>query len=367
VIVLVGLCGLFLAPALTMLARSWIAGAVFTIALPGVVTVGIALVAELRFGPGHGGAIDPFTQAVFWPAMFAICAIAAVASWWMFMRLEAIDGRGSDIHLPLWLRSRTTDVAIARATRHGAVWQLVAKELHLHQMPFVLAGVYALVIAAASTLRQFSTGVWIEALVPITILYMGGITALIGSFASAEERQLGTVDWQSLMPMAAWKQWAVKAAVAIVLALALGIGIPLAFSAVAPVLPQPSRAWDGMVATVLLLTTFSLYVSSLSTAGVRALLVTLAALMAIVAFTQWLTSHVFLGLYRLRYEPGFLRLFPPWVYMWLVCGMLCGILILLGYRNHRSGERPWQRVLAQIALLAAILAAMLTGAALVGA
>jgi hypothetical protein len=107
-------------------------------------------------------------------------------------------------------------------------------------------------------------------------------------------------------------------------------------------------------------------VSSLSTGGVRALLVTLPALMAIVAFTQWLTSYVFLGLYGLRYEPGFLRLFPPWVYMWVVCGMLCGILILLGYRNHQSGERPWQSVLAQIALLAAILAATLTGAALVG-
>ena len=36
------------------------------------------------------------------------------------------------------------------------------------------------------------------------------LALLIGSLASAEERQLGTLEWQGLLPMASWKQWAAK-------------------------------------------------------------------------------------------------------------------------------------------------------------
>ena len=372
VALLIGLCGLFVAPAMTMLTRSGIAGLVFTIALPGILFVGTTLVAIARFGADAAGPIDRFTEAVFWPGMYGICAIAAVASWWMFSRLEAVEGRGSDIHLPLWLRSSAADVGAAPRRTRGAIWQLVAKELHLHQMPFALAAVYALAMAVASTLHQFTTGAWTHALVPVTILYTLGITALIGSFASAEERELGTLDWQLLMPMAVWKQWTVKVAVAIVLSLALGFGVPLAFWAVSPTVPMVAREWQSIVAMALMLTAFGLYVSSLMTGGVRALVVTLPAVFVAGSFAIWFTTVIvyvyrYFGTFRGPVYPVFGRRgIPSWVGVCLVLVIVCGPLILLAYRNHRSGDRAWTRVATQLVSLAGLVAVVVAASFLLG-
>ena len=51
----------------------------------------------------------------------------------------------------------------------------------------------------------------------VGILYGALLAVLIGSLASAEERQNGTLEWQLLLPMAAWKQWAVKVGTVLVL------------------------------------------------------------------------------------------------------------------------------------------------------
>src|SRR5206468_1469267 len=59
-----------------------------------------------------------------------------------------------------------------------------------------------------------------------TLLYVGLLSIVIGSVASAEERQLGTAEWQVLMPVAAWKQWAVKVGVALGLAMLLAGLLP---------------------------------------------------------------------------------------------------------------------------------------------
>jgi hypothetical protein len=370
VALLIGLCGLFVAPAMTMLTRSGIAGLVFTIALPGILFVGTTLVGFARFG-NAAGPIERFTEAVFWPAMYGICAVGAAAGWWMFLRLEAVEGRGTEIHLPLWLRRAAPDVAAPRRV-HGPIRQLVAKELHLHQMPVALAALYALAMTVSSALHQFATGAWIHALVPVTILYTLGIAALIGSFASAEERELGTLDWQLLMPMAVWKQWTVKAAVAIVLSLALGFGVPLAFWAISPTVPMVARDWQSIVAMALMLTAFGLYVSSLMTGGVRALVVTLPALFLAGSFAIWFTDVIvyvyrYFGDFRGPFYPVFGRRgIPSWVGMCLVLVILCGPLILLAYRNHRSGDRAWTRVATQLVSLAGLVAVVVAASVLLG-
>ena len=60
----------------------------------------------------------------------------------------------------------------------------------------------------------------------LTVLYSSVLALLIGSIASAEERQLGTQEWQQLLPMASWKQWALKVGTAIGLSLLLGVALP---------------------------------------------------------------------------------------------------------------------------------------------
>ena len=77
--------------------------------------------------------------------MSVIWVAGAIAGWRTFMRLEAVDGRGPEIHLPAWLRrSDVSTPDVAGATRRHAVWLLVKKELHLQEMAFVVAGLHVL-------------------------------------------------------------------------------------------------------------------------------------------------------------------------------------------------------------------------------
>jgi hypothetical protein len=83
--------GLFVAPWLTMVCRSVLAGAVFTVAIPGLLTVGGDLLGALIYGLDRAAEIDHFKYLVLWRGMIAVCAVAIVAGWRTFLRLEAIE------------------------------------------------------------------------------------------------------------------------------------------------------------------------------------------------------------------------------------------------------------------------------------
>lgn len=140
-LVLPVLCALSVAPWLTMLCRSPIAGTVFTIAIPGILLV-VGEVSGAAYGLA-GPEVQAFSFAVFWRVMLGICAIAAVMSWRMFMRLEVIDGRGQDLRLPSWLvrRTRTRTSPIVLTKRHP-LRLLARKELRLQPMTLAVAGLY---------------------------------------------------------------------------------------------------------------------------------------------------------------------------------------------------------------------------------
>ena len=55
----------------------------------------------------------------------------------------------------------------------------------------------------------------------LSVFYSGLIALLVGSLACAEERQMGTLDCQVLLPMATWQQWSVKVAVVLGLSMVL--------------------------------------------------------------------------------------------------------------------------------------------------
>ncbi|MGH7552272.1 MAG: ABC transporter permease subunit, partial [Longimicrobiales bacterium] len=202
--------GLFVAPFLTMLCRGPLAGMVFTVAAPGLLLIAGDLIGLQRYGVGGGALIDEFKVRVLWWGTLASSAIGAFASWRMFMRLEAIDGRGADLALPDWLRlgghAEETQPATAVRTRHPA-WLLVKKELHLQQMTFAVAGLYILSWTGVSLLRASVPDFPEIPLASLSVLYCVLLAGLVGSLASAEERQLGTIEWQMLLPMPAWQQW----------------------------------------------------------------------------------------------------------------------------------------------------------------
>lgn len=334
VILLPLLCALFVAPLLTMLCRSPVAGIVFTIVVPGL----MALVGELSAIAKYGletadpRVADNFGLAVFWWGTVSVCVVAAVSNWLVFRRLEAIEGRDADLHLPeSWVdRSAATTTAIAPARRHP-VWLLMKKELRLQQMAFVVSGIYLLGWATFPLIENIVPRHFGPPIGGIAILYSGLLALLIGSLASAEERHFGTLESQVLLPMAAWRQWVLKAGMAIALALALGIGWPALLAYVHPS-ADDLRVNVRSVGAVIALTCGGLYASSLCTSGVKALLWSIPGMLVVIASVGFLSRSIDRAAHAFT-NTG--------------VGLAGGLLVLVlwfAFRNHRSAERGASRL-----------------------
>lgn len=319
VVAVAALSGLCLAPWFTILTRSPLAGAVFGISILGVIWVGLNLL------------LPPAAAAwAFW-RIATVLGVAAVALTWRgFMRLEAIDGHGPHVQMA-W-----NEASAAPRVRRAA-WAVVRKELGLQQIPFVLAAIY--VVGSLRLFFPIGDDVG-DVLGGLTVLYSGLLALMIGSITSAEERQLGTLEWHQLLPMASWKQWALKAGTAIVLALALAIAVPglIVFAALGPV---GLSIW--YVASVVVLTVVGMYASSLSSSSIRALLLS-------AAFPLVLLTIVAAGGAR-----GVPRWHPTPFNIALLLAFVA-LLLWLAFDNHRGAERSAWRVGIQLLVLGGCLA-----------
>jgi len=366
------LCGLFVAPWLTMVCRNAMAGVVFAVAVPAMIWVASDLASALTFGGELSTTVEArdFAFEMFWRGTVIVCATAAAAGWWMFMRLEAIESRGLEVHLPIWLLRRAQGVAtIERFASRRPIWLLVRKELRLQQLTFAVSGLYIVGWFGISLFRESFPQHQMTLLLAATAFHGCAIVVLAGALPSAEERQLGTLEWQVLLPMAAWKQWAVKVAVALGVAIVLALGLPTVISLLSSStdLRRELRAYHSpMVAlAVVMATTGSLYVSSLSANGLRALLVSLPAVPGVMAFaTHWAVGRVYgrSGIAStLVFRPARLQSqFGGQLELWallnaLPIAMYLGLLALLtrfAMTNHRSAERAVGRAWRQLSWMA---------------
>ena len=320
VIALVALGGLFVTPWLTLLSRNALAGAVFTGPTAGFIWLFVGLFA-----------VQPMRRPIFIWAIFGFCAVAAVLGWRTFMRLEAIDGPGASLR---WPDAGATSATAARA-RHP-VWLLIKKEFALQQMALVLAVIY--LVGWFLSLFDHPQGRFRDDLFgALTFLYSSQLALLIGALASAGERQLGTLEWQGLLPMASWKQWMTKVATVLALSMLLTVALPallLWMSGGAIHINQ------FFACATLLLTTSALYVSSLSSSGLRALLVSLPV--ALLGFA------VAVGSTGLRWR------LTPFSFVLLMTFVVIALYFALV--NHRSGERSITRIGLQAFVMAGCLA-----------
>jgi len=348
--------GVLLTPCLTLLTRSALAGCVFTIALSFAMVIGSQAAVPWLYG-------DAATLAqanarfldVFVHTMLAVVVLSALLMWRLFMRLEAIEGRGLQLHLPAWLFKPRVHLAAARSAR--SVWQqMLGKELHLQQLTFVVSGLYvaawlAVVLVGESLFPTRRAAYMTVA----TLLHAGAIPLLAGSLASAEERQLGTLSWQVLLPIAAWRQWAVKAALVLVLSLGLAIGVPAILYSLFASGPGPIRLDWPLAAAIAAVATLSLYASSLSTNGVRALVASIPVVFVAARTMDVMSSWMPLAWYL----PN-----TTWAVLYAASAAVFAWLLWLGMKNHGSAERGAKRVLKQVALLGAVaVVAMLAFAA----
>jgi hypothetical protein len=240
----------------------------------------------------------------------------------------------------------------------------VKKELRLQQGTLAVSGLYLIVwlvmvadrllgLQALTNSPMFVATFVNTALVPL----------FCGAVASASERQFGVAAWQTLMPIASWQQWAIKAGVAVGMALALAIGLPMLLASIAT-----ETGWrDGMEPmTVAMLCIVTLYVSTLSSTPLRALLLTVPAIavafVTAVALIQVVGKPfrpVLRGLSELLPFVEITRAdFTWWMrygVSWLAGGFLL-LLLVFGHANHRTVD--WKRgpLLRQYAWLSAFAA-----------
>ena len=258
------LCGLVAAPWLTMVCRGPLAGVLFASSITALAHIAAEVALILRYGSidDRGADQAAFRTAVLVTGLAGSTLIAAISGWRLFMRLEAVSGPASSIDLGRWWPTRHSATALspARSTRRHPLWMLALKELRLQQLTLVVTPAFAAGWVALDMWYGAS-----DVLIAVGFVYYGSLAVLIGSLASAEERQLGTHEWQTLLPIAIWKQWSVKLAIALSLALTVSVGVPTLLAAGA----VGVAAWH--IGVIALLTVGSLYISSLCRSGLHAL------------------------------------------------------------------------------------------------
>lgn len=330
----VWVCCTAAAPWLTMLCRNPLAGVVFAIGIAGQLHLASELIAFARYGRwlNPTATQTAFHDTLFLWGLIATAAIAAVAGWRTFMRLEAAEGVGVEMRLPAWLSGAGTggEARAAGARPRHPAWLLAKKEIRLQHLTLAATAVglpfwIAALFFNDGTARAFNT------LGGVGVIYGAALVLLVGSLASAEERRLGTLEWQGLLPQAAWRQWAIKMATLVVLTMVLGVGLPILASF------GEFGFNAGHAGAIVMLMTASLYVSSLCRSGVRALAVAGPVVLVIVQFIGTVNASI-----------NFTT--TPFIASFVGCVALAW---WFAFDNHRSAARDPKRVAWQMLWLSA--------------
>jgi hypothetical protein len=405
--VLTPLLGLCVAPWLTMVFRNATAGLVFTLAIPSALWIAgqIARAASVDFDFVDLGAGSPFGYSpalvLMVVGMLIVCLIATVHGRSLFVGLEALD-TPRDL-LPSAMKRRsvagTTGVPVRRSSvrQRSPLLLFVQKELRLYGLTFALAALYAIgwiALWLAGAAAYLADGTFQG----LSALYGLFIASLVGAISIAEERALGTADTQRLLPWPFWKQSLAKCATVGSIALLLGLAVPIGLEVVLPLIHSASQIGpapgffrfllpnplNGAAATILLVTLFSSYVSTMCVGGLRALLVALPLSFSLTSLylglllgIDRLERIVIRGLYGPPQPctlPGQITLpgcFRAWwtglptvagpdfatafsYNRWMTTGALLGfaaLILFLYLRNTRSGERGSSMVRKQLAWL----------------
>ena len=369
--------GIGLVPLLTLLSRKPLGGAVFAVAIPGLI-----LVVAQRLFP-----YEPQAIAVAWDVTLIACACGLAALVYVFPRAEVAGDHQSPRRSSAAPASPTA-ARTAPAPRHWA-WFAVWNELRLQQLTLAVSGLFVLLGAAIVILQRMDppyAGPGIGALAAIH----GIVIAIIaGSRASAEERQLGVIAAQALRPKPAWQPWVIKVLVTVGLALTLSVVLPWLFRFVDADSTtyvteysrnslHPARNWFGLESEyfvgVVVAAAGALYVSTLSSNSLWALLAclptaggVLLGAMAVEPVIQalrqayWAQVNSAITPEMLRhprdaswrvYLENISRIENVQVYLSLGLIVSFSLFVLyLAHRNHRTLERGTSRIALQAGLM----------------
>lgn len=227
-------------PLLSLRTRSTLAGAVFTAAIPLVlILVGqlsLSLIWKLRHPGKELTDFAPHLGAWCYLILPLWLAFSAWFGWHTFktleLRGEQLAGSGSHPLAGL-LDGILRALWPSRNARGTAM--LIRKELRLHVVPWLVTSllvvVWGFIWFIKPTDPELATTSKLDFIKDFTLfiaVVFGGMNLIfIGSASIAEERQLGTLDWQLTCPATVRRQWWVKVGVTFVLSILLGLALPL--------------------------------------------------------------------------------------------------------------------------------------------
>lgn len=241
-------------PLWTLVAGTALGGTVLGLAGPFILSVPVVALIELtmeRRGIDFiriGAVVHTYLSFAL-PVYALSCFLAA---WWRFCHYQA-TGNGGDL-LAGFAARLTRDRLVFLKSGRNPFWNLVRKEVLLHRVSFVMAGlmtgVWFLFLAVLgifeSVRAQITDEVRNGTLIPTPSLdgfgiglfagplaiYAMMIPILVGASAVAEERTLGTHLMNLTLPSLRRGQWVVKCLVAVVVSFVLGLVLPACASMV---------------------------------------------------------------------------------------------------------------------------------------
>jgi ABC-type transport system involved in multi-copper enzyme maturation permease subunit len=387
-----GFCG---APLIALWVRSTLAAAVFATATPLMLWLLGMAIRYLRFGEEH---FDSEGARLFFiryglAAIVLYCVLGLTAHYRWFTRLQAVERQGQGITLPSWLRrfssSQAGEAPVVRRPFQGPSWRpMVGKELRLQTTALLLGALFAGGFVLAACVFKPGTGefwrhedeIWIY-------LYQAVVLILIGAGSCAEERRLGVLPGQLVLPRDTMVQWWVKVGVVA----AIGVGLAFVMPAVClHLLPGEQGLtweadwWKAMVesngaAACLCLLGLATYASSFAATSLKAFLWTLAlalgvwvvAVVAGAGASATAASLVLLartGSWDLHYGYGLMMAAWPTVALANACLTVAAMALVAGGWNYRNlGPQParWLRQLLLIVGLPLLLTLMTAAAVII--
>jgi len=295
--------GLASAPFFTLISRSTLAGFVFTLAAPMVLYLILQTLLDVYHARVYPDLVDRSREekALLWAGGVIYLGATTLASWRVFKRLEWREGgAGGGSAAGLHALTGAWDRWIGRRwLGQAATAQLIRKELRLHVVPWLVAGILVGLWGLSLLVRKWApeSKLGVAAANPSTVTLLAGIfgafvVLVTGACAIAEERVLGTLEWQWTQPISMARQWRIKVGIATGLALTLGLILPaalvwLGFDAETLRTTFGNPEWQpiGVYALALgALFATSLYASSVSQSSMKAVALTpvlLASLWAV--------------------------------------------------------------------------------------
>jgi hypothetical protein len=338
-------CGVLLAPWLTLVCRSAAAGLVLSAATPLLIHAVIMVSAVLMSESPTARPISADGLAQVWTvAMAAVGAVAAWGLWRSFLRFEIREGVPSDL---LSWRTLGSGRAVAGRRSRSPAAAMLSKELRL-QVPAVAVGAafVAFWIGVALTPNR-KPEVFAFLLAPFGVV----MALLAGAVISAEERRLGTLGDQLLLPIALWRQWLIKIAVMVATTWLLTLGLPALLTALGPgdirdamVAGTREGVWPWVACTAAF-ATVALYVSSVARGGFPATVAAIVVALGSILIAAFLMDASRLAVYRMSGT----RLSAISINRaaFVSAAAILTMALYFALQNHRQVDRSSLRVIGQ--------------------